>query len=124
MKKIFNLGVFGAVLALLALPAVSSAATYLYANLNGSLVQIEAANVSDALAQAAVGNIHSGVMLASNLLNASASPAPAAAATYKYTYADVNGNLKSVTATSLEAASMMATDKAIGSGFIVSKMAQ
>lgn len=123
MKKIFNLGVFGAVLALLALPAVSSAATYLYASLNGSLVRVEAANVSDALALAAMGNIHSGVMLDNGMFSSGTasitvtSANPASARTY--TYADVNGNLKTVTATSVEAANMMATDKATGSGFIV-----
>ena len=111
MKRILSLFVMGL---LLAIPAVSSAATYHYIDLTGNVVTIEAESAQDALSKANANNdvYHSGVKLDQGMLHTGES----FAVTYQYVTAQ--GTLKTVEAASVDAAFILATDIAPNSGFL------
>lgn len=101
--------------AVLALPFVSFAQTYDYVALDGTIKSVVAPTAANALAQIqAQGDaMHSGVRAADGIL------APGDQVGLTYTYVSTSGSLKSVTASSVDAAFMLAADRAPASGFLV-----
>lgn len=99
----------------LAAPFVSSAAYYHYLDLSGTVRGIEANSATEALAQvnAQDNSLHSGVKLDTGELKDGESYGRT------YLYVSTTGETKSVSAASLDAAYMLATDRANTSGFLV-----
>lgn len=110
-----NLYIMALAALLLAVPAVSSAATFHYVDVHGVVQNIEASSPSEALVLASLrGNVlHSGVKLAQGQLQAGENVGSI------YNYVDIYGNIKSVVAASADAAFLLATDIHPQSGLLI-----
>jgi hypothetical protein len=111
-KTLIFLGAGTFALMMGAMPAVSSAAMYHYIDLSGRVGTVEANSPQQALALANSFNnvLHSGVKLDQGMLQTGESYG------FPYRYVDIYGNTRTVTAASLDAAYMLATDRASNSG--------
>lgn len=101
-------GVFG-------LPLISSAATYNYVDLSGTVQSFEAATAADALIMvSAAGNtIHSGVALDRPLLEDGEEVGNT------YLYVAMDGTIKAVQAATVDAAFVLAVDREPSSGMLL-----
>lgn len=117
MKKIISLAVIVA-MGLMIAPTVSNAATYFYIDIYGNVEGVEATNSQQALMSANAQDVivHSGVSLDLGVLEEGQVFANV------YEYVDINGNLKSVTAATLDGARILATDRAPRSGFLIAEV--
>lgn len=115
MKKTPFLAVIAAMGLLLAVPLGVQAITYHYIDIEGEVQTIEAGNASEALNVARVNGptIHSGVKVDAGILDEGDTFANI------YHYVDINGNLKSIQAASMDAALFLATDKHPQSGMLL-----
>jgi N-acetylglucosamine kinase-like BadF-type ATPase len=113
MKKVFLLTAL-----LLALPAVSFAATYQYVDVNGTLQAVSAASSDQAFALASNIAPNSGVILSEGDVNQSSVTTNTSYPPGTYQYIDVNGNVKMVTAANADAALALATGIAPHSGVL------
>lgn len=111
MKKIIAL----ASVAALAVPFVSSAAAYHYIDIYGRVNTIDAATPQLALQAVTTSDetLHSGVKLDLGTLETNEVYGQT------YTYVSTTGQLRSVTAATIDAAALIAVDRAPGSGFMV-----
>jgi hypothetical protein len=111
MKKTIALAAAAALL----VPSLSMAATYHYVNIDGTVADIGAGSAAEALAalRTSPSTIHSGVMLDQGMIEQGEQVGNL------YQYISVSGQLKSVFAASLDAARVLATDKAPTSGFLI-----
>ncbi len=116
MKNIAFTAVIAA-LTLAALPAISRAASFDFINLQGAVQTIQADNANMALSYIAQNrlSVHSGVVRSGILTPGQV----VVGGTRMYTYVTVNGSLKTIQAASLDAASVLATDRHPQSGFMV-----
>lgn len=111
MKKII---LTASLAAILAVPAAVGAASYHYVDVAGTVNTIEAASPSDALLKARLSGktIHSGVALDRGVLETGKNVGTV------YQYIDVWGNVRTITAASVDAAFVLAPDKAPHSSFL------
>lgn len=110
-----TIGVF----ALLVLPAVSSAATYLYVGTDGDLHSMEASSATEALATAPNLAVNSGVQLVDSDTKVTPTKPVVSLTSSFYQYINTSGNLQSVSATSASVAMATATNIAMNSGVIL-----
>lgn len=114
MKK-FTTATTLAALGTLLIPAVSLAATYHYVTLDGTVDEVQASTAAQALVMvdARDDSIHSGVQLDTGVLDEGEQVG------HEYTYVALDGSVKTITAASLDAATVLATDRKYDSGFMV-----
>jgi hypothetical protein len=114
MNKLLALSLLG----VLASPFVSSAATYHYVDLTGTVHDIEAPTALQAFAtvENSGQTIHSGVAPDLGIIRAGQNYG------VDYSYVTNQGTVATVHAASLDAASALATDRAPNSGFLVGEL--
>ena len=101
------------------LPIVSLGATYEYVSISQSVKTVNAPDATTALAVSASmdADPHSGVKLASGA--PLGTPVSMTIQYYTYKYVDMNGNVRTVSASNENEAATLATDKHPNSGFQV-----